>query len=144
MRLRIALTAVVALLALTLTACATTSAPDDPLPPPAEDPAGGIRLAPGLYDLEDGGVQAIGTVVRVDLEGGFWALVEREGMDGESGGTVAVFANGDEFDSELRELEGTQVSVIGTRFDGASIRMAGPEIVAEEITPLDDTPGAAE
>ena len=44
-----------------------------PRPPPA--PAAGTKMAPGLYDLEDGSVVAVGTVEYRDLEGGFWAVI---------------------------------------------------------------------
>ena len=46
---------------------------------------------------------------------------------GDRGATVAVIANGDAFRSQLEPLKGQQVRVIGTRSDGVSIRMAGPE-----------------
>jgi hypothetical protein len=108
-----------------------------------DDPAAGIGLAPGIYELEDGIVQAIGTLEWVDLEGGFWALTDGTAA-GDEGGNVAVLANGDELKATLEPLEGRQVSVTGERFEGASIRMAGPEIIAETVEEIDDTPGAAE
>ncbi|MDF1542380.1 MAG: hypothetical protein RQ731_03600 [Anaerosomatales bacterium] len=131
-------------LAAVLGACSPADDPngeDSALP---DDPgAGELRLAPGLYDLADGSVQAIGTLEWVDLEGGFWALTDGTSA-GDEGGNVAVIANGDELQATLEPLEGLQVSVIGERFDGASIRMAGPEIVAETVEAMSDTPGAAE
>jgi hypothetical protein len=128
-------------LALALVACSPGDEPD--VEAPDDDPAAGLRLAPGLYDLEDGRVQAIGTLEWVDLEGGFWAVTDGTAA-GDEGGNVAVIANGDELDDELSALDGRAVSVIGERFDGASIRMAGPEIIAETVEEIDDTPGAAE
>jgi hypothetical protein len=128
-------------LALVLVACSPADEPD--VETPADDPAAGIRLAPGLYELEGGSVQAVGTLEWVDLEGGFWAVTDGTAA-GDEGGNVAVIANGDELDDELSALDGRTVSVIGERFDGASIRMAGPEIIAETVEEIDDTPGAAE
>jgi hypothetical protein len=128
-------------LALVLVGCSPTDEPD--VEAPVDDPAAGIRLAPGLYELEDGSVQAIGTLEWVDLEGGFWAVTDGTAA-GDEGGNVAVIANGDELDADLSALDGRTVSVIGERFDGASIRMAGPEIIADSVEEIDDTPGAAE
>jgi len=131
-------------LALTLAACSPADEPDVGAPEtPMDDPAAGIGLAPGIYELEDGIVQAIGTLEWVDLEGGFWALTDGTAA-GDEGGNVAVIANGDELQITLEPLEGRQVSVTGERFEGASIRMAGPEIIAETVEEIDDTPGAAE
>jgi len=128
-------------LALVLAGCAT----DDPATG-IEDgdvgtPGTELRLAPGLYDLEGDTVQAIGTLTWVDLEGGFWAVVDTTGAEDTN---AAVIANGDELADVLAPLEGRQVSVVGERFDGMSIRMAGPEIIAETIEEIDDSPGAAE
>ncbi|MBW6469527.1 MAG: hypothetical protein K0B85_10280 [Coriobacteriia bacterium] len=131
-------------LAAVLGACSPTDDPNgEGSAPPDDTGAGEMRLAPGLYDLADGSIQAIGTLEWVDLEGGFWALTDGTAA-GDEGGNVAVIANGDELRSTLEPLEGQQVSVIGERFDGASIRMAGPEIVAETVEAMSDTPGAAE
>lgn len=115
-------------------------APDEDEADAPADGSAGLRLANGLYDLEDGTVQAIGVLEYVDLEGGFYAITGSP----EGDGNIAVIANGDEFATELEALEGATVSVIGTRADGASIRMAGPEIVAESIEEITDTPGIAE
>jgi hypothetical protein len=128
-------------LAIVLTACSSAEEPD--VEAPADDPAG-TRPAPGLYDLEDGSVQAIGTLEWVDLEGGFWAITGGTAAEGDDGLTIAVIANGDELDDELSALDGRTVSVVGERFEGASIRMAGPEIVAETVEEIDDMPGPAE
>lgn len=106
----------------------------------AADESGELRLANGLYDQADGSVMVLGTLEWVDLEGGFYAVTGAPG----DGGTIAVVANADEFASELEELTGSTVFINGTRFEGASIRMAGPEVVIESIEKIDDTPGAAE
>ncbi|MBS3973564.1 MAG: hypothetical protein KGZ89_01675 [Actinobacteria bacterium] len=124
--------------ALILVACsaAGTSTPTTPPQPDGGSINAGSELAPGLFEMEGGTVKAIGTLEWVDLEGGFWALVDNSAAGGESGSTIAVIANGDELDSELSQLEGQRVSVIGKRFEGVSIRMAGPEIVVETVEKL--------
>lgn len=109
---------------------------------PSDDGASGLRLANGLYDLEDGRVQAIGTLEWIDLEGGFYAVTGRP--EGEGEGNIAVIANAAGFEDELERLEGKTVSIIGRRVEGASIRMAGPEIEIETIEEISDTPGIAE
>lgn len=102
---------------------------------PASGAAGGTRLAPGLYDLEDGTVQAVGTVEYRDLEGGFWAVVGGTQAEGDEGAIVAVIANGDEFADAFRAGEGMSFVIDGERTGEASIRMAGPEITATRVTP---------
>lgn len=139
----------VALLALTvvvaLGACSSPVAPepDDGSSTPG-DATSGLRLAPGLYDQQDGTVLAIGTLEHRDLEGGFYAIVDSTGATAEAGGVVAVVNNPDAFSGKLQSLLGKGVTVTGTRFEGASIRMAGPEIVVTSIEEITDTPGAAE
>lgn len=144
---RITLIGLAVALAFALVGCATPPEPQrgaEPEPVPQESPAAGIRLAPGLYDLADGTVQAIGTLERSDLEGGFWAVVGGTEAEGDVGKVVAVIANGDAFAEELTALEGRTVDVLGKRVEGASIRMAGPEIEATSIQEISDTPGPAE
>ncbi len=96
-------------------------------------PAAGSQLAPGLYELEDGSAQAVGTLEWRDVEGGFWVITGGTEAEGNVGVTVAVVANGQEFQSQLKPLEGKQVLVTGKTLDGASIRMAGPEIEIESV-----------
>jgi len=144
---RMTRTALAMALAFVLVGCATAPEPQpEPQPEPVgqESPAAGMRLAPGLYDLADGTVQAIGTLERSDLEGGFWAVVGGTEAEGDVGKVVAVIANGDALAEQLTALEGRTVDVLGTRVEGASIRMAGPEIEATSVTEIDDTPGPAE
>ena len=50
----------------------------------------------------------------------------------------AVVANGADFAQQFKELEGLSVIVTGTRLDGASIRMAGPEIQATTVVAASD------
>lgn len=113
-------------------------------PPPAGDPFNGTRLAPGLYDLDDGTAQAVGTLEWVDLEGGFWAVIGGTEATGDVGTTVAVIANAAEDDPVYAALAGKTVIVSGSRLDGASVRMAGPEMEASSISEISDTPGPAE
>lgn len=122
----------------------------EPSPVPPSSGAGSSQLAPGLHDREDGTVEARGWLVRVNLEGGFWAIQATAPYSSQSpppgtSNNVAVISNADEFDPNLAAAEGNYVSVIGTRFDGASIRMAGQEIVVQSVTVLPDPGvGAAE
>ena len=140
MKTRIPLLILAIALAVAVTACAPdTPATDEGAAPPAGDSAG-LRLPNGLYDQADGTVIALGTLEWIDLEGGFYALTGSP----EGEGNIAVIANAADFSTELEALLGTTVQVTGTRFDGASIRMAGPEIVIASIVSITDTPGAAE
>ncbi len=133
-------------LSLFLTGCATAAPGPEPTPEPApiSEPAAGLRLAPGLYDQADGTVLAIGTLEYQDLEGGFWAVIGGTESEGNLGEIVAVIANAQDFAAELEALEGATVDVTGTRLEGASIRMAGPEIEISTIEEISDTGGIAE
>jgi len=155
---RIGLAALLVVLALSLAAC--TAAPRQPdagntpsptptqtpdtTATPGDDPAAGLRLAPGLYDMPDGKAQALGTLGYRDIEGGFWVIIDGTQPEGDKDAVVAVIANGDEFQRQLEPLKGKQVTVVGTKVDGASIRMAGPEIEIESVEEITDTPGIAE
>jgi hypothetical protein len=101
-------------------------------------------MAPGLVDLDDGTVLAVGTVEYRDLEGGFWAVIGGTEAEGDVGKVVAIVANGDEFAQQFRELEGLSAIVSGTRLEGASTRMAGPEITATSVVAASDAAGPAE
>ena len=132
-------------LALAVVGC--SPAADEPKPDvgaPATDDSMGLRLAPGLYDLEDGTVQALGILEFRDLEGGFWAIVSNTGADPAEGTVVAVIPPGTDLEETYELLAGKMVMVTGTRFEGASIRMAGPEIEVTSIEEITDTPGIAE
>ncbi len=143
----------VVLVSVALSGCAAAppSQPEPALPPPtAAPPAGetppssGTRLAPGLYELEDGTAQALGTLDYRDLEGGFWQVTGGTEAEGDVGKVIAVIANGADFESQLTPLKGAVVSVTGERLRGASIRMAGPEIKMTSVEAINDTPGPAE
>jgi len=113
-------------------------------PPAGGDSTSGLRLAPGLYDLEDGTINAVGTLEYRDLEGGLWAIIGGTESEGNLGEVVAVVANPNEFEAQLQELDGKTVFVTGTRFEGTSVRMAGPEVTVTSIEEITDTPGIAE
>jgi hypothetical protein len=140
---------VIATLPAALAGCGAGAADKPPSPSasstPGGAPAGSTKLAPGLYDLEDGTVQAVGTVEYRDLEGGFWAVIGGTEAEGDVGKVVAVIANGGEYAQQLKGLEGLSAIIDGTRLDGASTRMAGPEIEATRVIAASDAPpGPAE
>ena len=90
-------------------------------------------------------MQAIGTAEYRDLEGGFWAIIGGTEAEGDVGKVVAVIANGEDYAQQLKGLEGLSVIVTGTRLDGPSTRMAGPEIRATTVIAASDAPpGPAE
>ncbi len=111
-------------------------------PPPAVVPgAPPLVDAPGLYDMAGDRMRAVGVLDRVELEGGFWALVGVAGTDSVESTVIAVIENPDSLDVELADLRGRYVEVTGTLLDGASIRMAGPEIRVERIEVLGKSDG---
>lgn len=141
--------AVIATLPAALAGCGAGASDEPPAPSasstPGGAPAGGTKIAPGLYDLDNGMVQAVGTVEYRDLEGGFWALIGDTEAEDDVGKVVAVIANGDDYAQQFKELEGLSVIVTGTRLEGASTRMAGPEIQATSVVAANDAaPGPAE
>ncbi len=143
------LAAAIATLPAALAGCGAGAADEPPATSasstPGGGPAGGAKIAPGLYDLEDGTVQAVGTAEHRDLEGGFWVVVGGAEAEGDVGKTVAVIANGDDLARQFKELEGLSVIVTGIRLEGPSIRMAGPEIKATSVVAASDaTPEPAE
>lgn len=95
-------------------------------------------LQPGLYDVSDGTVQAVGTFEHRDIEGGYWAIV------GDAASVVAVISNGDEFAKVVGSLEGHTVIVTGERLDGTSAHEASPQIVATAITQVTIVPKTTE
>lgn len=129
MRTRTAVVLVMLTIVMALTGCTTGA-----------DPASGTRLANGLHEVGDGTVVGLGVLEWIELEGGFYALTGSP----DGGGTIAVIANPEDFADELRALVGATVQVTGTLADGASIRMAGPEIVIDSLAEVNDSPGPAE
>lgn len=100
----------------------------------------GVVAAPGLYDVEGGKTQALGTLDYRDLESGFWAVVDTAvPEDAATADIVAVIPNADELGVDLESMKGSYVSAIGTKLEGASAQQAGPQIEAEKIEIVTDT-----
>lgn len=136
---------------LAVAGCSATSTPANAPKPTSVEPtasagdASGLRLANGLYDQADGTVIALGTLEWKDLEGGFWAITGAPESAGGSADTViAVIANVTKDDPVWSALAGKTVTVTGKRVEGASVRMAGPEIDATSVSEISDTGGAAQ
>lgn len=134
--------------ALSLAGCATPAETPEPATPPAEqpgsgaagDPATGAMLAFGLHELEDGTAQAVGMLeYDAELEGGVWRIVGGTAAEGNEGEVFVVIANADAFSGQLEKLKGMAVMANGTLLDGASIRMAGPEMEISAIEAVSDT-----
>ena len=138
----------IATLPVSLAGCGAGAQDATPAPSASSAPggsaAGSTKMAPGLLDLEDGTVQAVGTVEYRDLEDGFWAVIGGTEAEGDVGKVVAVIANGDDYARQLKELQRLSVIVFGTRLDGASTRMAGPEITATCVVAASVAGGPAE
>ena len=134
---RIGTALLVAALAFSLVACtAEKPAQDSGKTPSVSQPPGGAagtQPAPGLYELADGTSQAIGTLDFQDLEGGTWAILGGSEATGDAGKTLVVIANAGDLGSKLEALKGSQVVATGKMLDGASIRMAGPEMEVATI-----------
>lgn len=111
---------------------------------PSSGPAAGSQLAPGLYDIADGKVNALGTLEYRDLEGGFYVITGLPKAEGEPGELLVVIANSQELKGTLEDLAGKQVSAVGVRQDGPSIRSAGPEMTVETISEVTGSSGPAE
>lgn len=126
-----------------LTACATAEPEPAATPPAGSDPAAGTSLAapegavPGVTELDDGTIEAEGWLAYVDIEGGFYALQDGPASDTPDVvvdvGTVVVIANSADLTVELEGLRGAYVRATGEMLDGASIRMAGPEMRVNSI-----------
>jgi hypothetical protein len=124
------------ILVLALAGCA--SPPPGPAPSPAPSPApapdqGKVR-GPGIDRLADGTTEAYGYVKRVELEGGFWALVADPVSQEAS--VVVVLLPGKVAVGDIAALAGAYVRATGTELHGASIRMVGPEMKVDTIGAL--------
>ncbi|MBE0475775.1 MAG: hypothetical protein IBX62_01550 [Coriobacteriia bacterium] len=111
--------------------------PEEPGGETTDGAGSGTIAAPGIYELDDGRVQAVGTLLRLELEGGFWAVTDvppgAEPSPEDTADIVAVIPNAEDVRPDIEGLVGEYVAVTGTRLEGPSIRMAGPEIEAETI-----------
>lgn len=126
-----------------VTGCSPAAEPDDGRGVAGGADAGGTSgddsVATGAFDvgvseLSEGRARAVGVLGYSDLEGGFWALYDTEpGEVPEGAAVVAVIANMGELDVSGCELKGKLVAADGVVSDGVSIRMAGPEIIADDV-----------
>lgn len=123
--------------------CAPTTGGEPPsteAPPPPEARGKTPALEPGIEQIGAERVVARGWVGRSELEGGFWALYRtrpgsssEESEAAEDGGIVAVLLPGEVSEERIARLEGTFIGAEGALQEGASIRMAGPEVVVDGI-----------
>jgi len=89
---------------------------------------------PGLSTSGDGQAQAVGIFTYVNLEGGFWRIAQTaSSTDAEDAPTVVVIANPDALPEAPDAYAGAYVRATGELFDGASVRMAGQEMIVESI-----------
>lgn len=104
----------------------------------AQQPAGPPLPEPGLTGNEDGRATAVGVLNYVDLEGGFWRIAQTESpAQAADAPSVVVIINPGEMEEGLDSFEGRYVRAIGSLYDGASVRMAGQEMIVETIEALD-------
>ena len=88
---------------------------------------------PGMYEQEDGTVQAVGILTFRDLEGGFWAVVDtKDPAEAADADIVAVLGASDEIPGPINSYDGKYVSVTGTPRD-ASVYQAGPFVEMQTI-----------
>jgi hypothetical protein len=124
------------LFAVMLTACSPPAV--EPQPAPAPPPPGSSKKAGGLVvgieELGGGRVVASGWVDYVDLETGFWAVMSASAVQSAvQPQVVAVLLPGEVTTEELENVKGTFVGAEGVLQEGASIRMAGPEVVVDAL-----------
>lgn len=103
--------------------------PTSPVVPRGSSPAPGITRGAG------GVATAFGWVMRSDLEGGFWALVDRPPTESRSGQprVIVVLLPGLAGEDAIARLQGAYAEAEGTIAEGASVRMAGPEMKVDRI-----------
>ena len=119
--LRVVMVVVALALAVLATGCVGDT-PDKALPDP------------GLTPIGEGQAEAVGIVTYVNLEGGFWRIADTaSARRAESAGTVVVIANAGDLTNGPSSYEGRYVRATGELFDGASIRMAGQEMIVDRI-----------
>jgi hypothetical protein len=109
---------------------------------PTATPAPGrvTAPAPGLQRPASGPAIAYGWVVHLDLEGGFWALVDRPPAPSvaEQPKVVVVLLPGVVPEPDIARLEGGYARATGTVSAGVSARMAGPEMKVDAISGAQD------
>ena len=139
---RIGAATCIAVLLIALAGCTagpgTTTTLPAPAPAPGQPggpPTSGMPTVPRIEQNADGRWTAYGWLVRIDLEGGFWAVVaEPSGVQTSSPTIIAVLLPGAATEADISGLDGHSVIAVGSRSSGVSVRMAGPEIVVDRIT----------
>lgn len=102
------------------------------------EPATELLPEPGLTGEENGTAIAVGVLMYVDLEGGFWRIAQTESpAKAENAPSVVVIINPDQIEEGLESFENRYVRATGSLYDGASVRMAGQEMIVETIEALD-------
>lgn len=98
----------------------------------------GTPPKPG-YVAGPGGAEAVGYVVREDIEGGFWALVDIEPSVSSTvqPKIIAVLLPGSVDEVGISALKGRFVWAAGRASGGASVRMSGPELLVDAIDPVE-------
>lgn len=126
--------AVAALLLVPLAASACATGPSADVPGEPSQTAS-RTLAPGITEWAQGTVEAAGWVAWVDVEGGFWALEDapRTSSSVDRPKIVAVLLPSAATEKAIEGLEGRYAVATGALQGGASIRMAGPELVVDTI-----------
>lgn len=101
-----------------------------------EAPSLGQVAPPGLYQLPDGSLQALGILSFRDVEGGIW-VVARTGVPEEASTApiVAVVKLEDDLAVDLQTMNGNYVSVRGKADDDSA---AGPMIEATSVEFVSD------
>lgn len=124
---------VVGLLAIVLLvglAACTTDKPAEETPEDDGEVLETTETASYIEDIGDGKVRVAGVLTYTNLEGGTWAIVDDTVDPAEN---LAVVSNFADMESKLKALEGKSVIAEGELSQGASIRMAGPEMTVSSI-----------
>jgi hypothetical protein len=133
---RVALVALTLLSVGVLSACgvATQSLPQPTPSATHSGPAVGMPIRPHFAQQADGRALASGWLRRIDLEGGFWALVAGPpGVTTNTPTVIAVLLPGTIGEAEIAQHDGAYLIAEGTLSTGVSIRNAGPEITVDTI-----------
>ncbi len=130
------------LLAVVLVGCGSAGSTEPPTSTTLPSPglSTGTLARAGLYAVEGGRTYALGVLAYRDLEGGFWAVVDAmPGQPTDTAKVIAVLVGADKLGVDLQALQGRYVSADGTLADGASSRMAGPELAVDNLKEVTDT-----
>jgi hypothetical protein len=100
-------------------------------------PIGAMPVKPHLAKQPGGRALATGWLRRIDLEGGFWALVAvPPGVTTDAPMIIAVLLPGKVSAAQIGAHDGAYLVVAGRLSAGASIRNAGAEIQVASIKTL--------